>query len=149
MVIRVIDAATAVLVLLALLLAAIVVRRIILQRDGGTIPCSLRLSSQRGGSHSWTHGFCRFGVSELQWFRLFSLSPRPRREFTRNRLKIRGRREPHGAEIIAVPPGAVVLECDLRTYRGGTRNVEIAIPAAALTGFLAWLESSPPGSYMH
>jgi hypothetical protein len=149
MVIQVIDAVTAVLVLLAILLGAVIARRIILQREGGTIPCSLRLPSQRGSGHTWTHGFCRFEASSLQWFRLFSLSPRPRREFTRNRLTIRGRREPHGAELIAVPQGAVVLECDLRTYSEGTRMVEVAIPAAALTGFLAWLESSPPGSYMH
>jgi hypothetical protein len=50
--------------------------------------------------------------------------------------------------VIAVPQGAVILGCDLRTFSGSTRVVEIAVPEIAVTGFLAWLESAPPGSYM-
>jgi hypothetical protein len=148
MIIEIIDLLLGILFLLFLLLAAVVVRRLIIQREGGTIPCGLRLHSARGTGHSWTHGFCRFDAGELQWFRLFSLSPRPRRAFSRNRLTIRSRRVPHGAEVIAVPQAAVVLVCDLRTFSGATREVELAIPEAAVTGFLAWLESAPPGSYM-
>jgi hypothetical protein len=31
---------------------------------------------------------------------------------------------------------------------GDGRRVELAMSVPALTGFLAWLEAAPPGSYM-
>jgi hypothetical protein len=51
------------------------------------------------------------------------------------------RREPSGAEHLALLEGAVVMEC-----RVGDRPVELAMQPSAVTGFLAWLESGPPGS---
>jgi hypothetical protein len=43
----------------------------------------------------------------------------------------------------------VVVECVIGDADpGGADRVELAMSDAALTGFLAWLEAAPPGSYM-
>ena len=52
-----------------------------------------------------------------------------------------GRRDPSGSEQRALERGIVVLEC-----RASGRAVELALDRAAVTGFLAWLESRPPGA---
>jgi hypothetical protein len=39
-----------------------------------------------------------------------------------------------------MPAGATVLRC-----RGEAGELELAMDTDALTGFLSWLESSPPG----
>ena len=48
------------------------------------------------------------------------------------------------AESAALGPGLFVVECKV----GQGDSVELAMSEAALTGFLAWLEAAPPGSYM-
>ncbi len=146
MVIGILDTIVVCLLLVLVAFAAIVVRRLVLQRDGGTIQCALRLHSTRRG-HAWALGLGRYSADGLQWFRLFSLSHRPRRTFARERLTIASRRAPHAAEAIVLPPGAIVLECRLRTFSGRIREVEIAMSESAVTGFLAWLESVPPGTH--
>ncbi len=129
------------LVLLAVLpLVAIAVRRRVLQRRYGTIDLSLRPSSRRDG-RGWVLGVGRFEGDDLQWYRVFSLAPRPRRTLTRRTLLVDGRRTPRGPETLALLSGAVVMEC--RTPEG---QVELAMEAGAVTGFLAWLEARPPGA---
>ena len=58
----------------------------------------------------------------------------------RDGLEIDARREPTGPEAYAMPVGATVLRC-----RSASGEVEIAMGPDALTGFLSWLESAPPG----
>jgi hypothetical protein len=129
------------LVLLAgLLLVAISVRRRLLSREGGAVELSFRLKpkSQGGG---WVLGVGRFVGDELQWFRVFSFSMRPRRTLSRRNLVVRARRKPAGPEALAVLKGAEILE-----LLSGHETVEIALDEAAVTGFLAWLEAQPPGA---
>ena len=131
---------------LALLGAALLVlvlglaRRWVLARAGGTVELSLRLKSP-GHGRGWVNGVGRFVGDELRWYRVFSLSPRPRRRYSRRRLEVLRRRDPSGAEHRALQAGAVVLEC-----RAGGRPVEMAMSSSAVTGFLAWLEATPPGA---
>ena len=101
---------------------------------------SYRLSRKTHG-RGWVLGVGRFSGDELQWFRVFSFSARPRRTLNRRGLVVRRRREPHGPETFALLKGAEVVELTV----GGT-PVEIALDASAMTGFLAWLESIPPGA---
>ena len=129
-----------ILLLLALPLVAVAVRRRILQRRCGTIELSLRLRTLREG-RGWVLGVGRFAGDDLQWYRLFSLAPRPRRTLSRCDLKVTGRRQPVGGETLAVLSGAVVMECV-----AAGQPVQIALDAAAVTGFLAWLEARPPGA---
>ena len=127
------------IVALALLLA-VAVRRRGLQAAGGTVELSLRLK-RPGHGRGWVNGVGRFVDDELRWYRVFSLSLRPRRVLSRRELRVVRRREPSGAEHLALLEGAVVMEC-----RVGDRPVELAMQPSAVTGFLAWLESGPPGS---
>lgn len=129
------------LVLVAgLLLLSISLRRRWLSREGGAVELSLRLRPKSQG-RGWVLGVGRFVGDELQWFRVFSFSPRPRRTLSRRDLHVRGRRTPAGPETLAVPKGVEILE-----LRSGADKVEIALDAGAVTGFLAWLESRPPGA---
>ena len=124
----------------ALPLVALAVRRRVLQRGGGTVDLSLRLRSRTHG-RGWVLGVGRFDGDELQWYRVFSLAMRPRRTLSRRDLKVLARRNPRGPERMALLSGAVVMEC--RSSRG---QVELAMDPSALTGFLAWLEATPPGA---
>lgn len=130
------------LILVALLVAALIylfVRRRLLQRGGGTFDCSVRLSSTRAG-RGWVLGIARYTDDTVQWFRVFSFAPRPRRVFTRKDLVVRSRRSPVPTEALMLYTDHIVVECS-----SGGRVVELAMSEEALTGFLAWLESAPPG----
>jgi hypothetical protein len=118
----------------------LVVRRRVLSRHGGTFELSVRVRSSQAG-RGWVLGLGRYRDERLEWFRIFSPSPRPRRVWQRAQLAITGQREPTGAETFALYGGHVVVEC--RTARG---PVELAMSSSALTGFSSWLESGPPGA---
>jgi hypothetical protein len=122
-------------------LGAFLVRRITLLRRGGTVEMSLRLHPDGQQGRGWALGVGRFVGDELQWFRTFSLSPRPKRILLRHDLEVTERRKPTGGESLALMQGSVVLGC---ANPGGP--LELAMTEAAETGFLSWLESAPPGS---
>jgi Protein of unknown function (DUF2550) len=136
----VLELAIALLVVGLVLLAAMAVRRRLLQRQGGTIELSMRMKPSATG-RGWVLGLGRFEGDALQWYRVFSLSPRPRRSLCRGELEVRDRREPTRVEAHALLSGAVVLCCD-----SSAGPVELGIERGAVTGFLAWLESRPPGA---
>ena len=136
--------ATSILVVAMLLalgiLGAGLLRRVLLHRGGGTIELSLQLKTP-GHGRGWVNGVGRFAGDELQWYRVFSLSPRPRRCYSRRDLRVLTRRDPSGGEHRALLEGAVVMEC---VSSGG--RVDLAMSRSAVTGFLAWLEAVPPGA---
>jgi hypothetical protein len=132
-------AGVAALVLVAALLAVLIRRELIL-RGGGTIDMSVRLNTlvpQRG----WAPGLGRFVGDELRWYRVFSLGLRPRHVLSRRGLRIAGRRAPHGEERLVMAEDWIVVRCD----RAGV-SVDIAFSEATFTGFVSWLESAPPGA---
>jgi hypothetical protein len=125
-------------------------RRRLIQRSGGTFDCSLRwniaaeteASPGRGAptGKGWVYGVARYNGDRIEWFRIFSYAPRPRRVLERSAIEVLARRMPEGEEELALLSDAVVLACLHR----GTR-LELAMSEDALTGFLAWLEAAPPG----
>jgi hypothetical protein len=131
-------------VLAALLVAVVGVfallslRRWLLERRGGTVECSLREPNGRG---VWRLGIGRYHGDELLWFAIFGFRMRPRRVVHRRGLIVAGRRKPEIEEEAALHPDAGIVE-----VRDDGHTVELAMSGAALTGFLAWLEASPPGS---
>ena len=130
-------------VLLALVLlygAGLIVRRRWLSRHGGTFELSYRVRSPRAG-RGWLLGLGRYSGETLEWFRIFSLSPRPKACWRRAELHYEGRRSPEGAEETALYPDHLVIEL---LDRSG--EVELAMSPASLTGFQAWLEARPPGA---
>ena len=129
-----------VVLLLAVLAVAValVVRRVQLLRGGG-VDVSLRRRVVRGAT-GWHVGVGRYRGDELCWFRLTSLWPGPTVVVDRTLLEIVDRRVPTEAEVDAIPTAGVVLRC-----RTPARTVELAMAPGVLTGFLAWLEATPPG----
>ncbi len=119
---------------------SILLRRRVLSRSGGAIELSLRLKVKSQG-RGWVLGVGRFIGDDLQWFRVFSLSPRPRRTLSRRDLVVKTRRPPVGPESLALLKGAEVVELSSRNG-----PVQIAMDPSAMTGFLAWLEARPPGA---
>jgi len=133
------DAAAALLGLVLVYGIALVVRRRVLSRHGGTFELSYRVRSERAG-RGWLLGLGRYSGESLEWFRIFSLSPRPKRSWARSDLTYGGRRDPEGVEQMSLYPDHVVVSCT--TPAGG---LELAMGASSLMGFQAWLESGPPG----
>ncbi len=134
------DAAGAVLLLVLLYGFALVVRRRLITRHGGTFELSHR-ARPSGDGRGWVLGVGRYSGETLEWFRVFSLSPRPKRCWARESLSYDGRREAFGAERMSLYPDHVVICC-----HSPSGEVELAMSAGSLTGFQSWLEARPPGT---
>lgn len=133
--------AAAVLLLIPLLYGlALIVRRRVLSRHGGTFELSCRLHTAHAG-RGWLLGLGRYSGERLEWFRIFSLSPQPRRVWSRGSLSYSGRRDARGAEQMSLYSGHVIVSCT--TPEG---EIELAMSEASLTGFQSWLEAGPPGT---
>ncbi|MDF3050456.1 MAG: hypothetical protein K0R87_2094 [Pseudonocardia sp.] len=129
----------AVLVVACVVALCLVVRRVRLVRGGG-VDVSLRRRLRVASGSGWHSGVGRYRGDELAWFRLTSLWPGPTVVVDRTDLEIVERRTPSPAEVESIPPAGVVLRC-----RTPARTLELAMSPGVLTGFLAWLEATPPG----
>ena len=109
------------------------VRRFNLRRALGTVDASICMAG-----NSWRMGVCRYQDNDLEWFRLASLSVRPKHTFRRSSLELVGRREPTESELVRVQPGSVIVE--LR-YEG--QDILLAMRFDAYTGLSSWLEAGP------
>lgn len=136
----VLDVLGAVVVLTLLALGALALRRRVIARRGGTFDCSLRLRDA-GHGKGWVLGICRYSGDVVEWYRVFSYSPRPRRTFVRRDLQVLDSRDPYGVEVFSLLSGAVVVRCRCR----GEATVELGMSPGSLTGFMSWVESAPPG----
>ena len=136
----VIDTAGVLVLLILAYGLALVVRRRLISRHGGTFELSHRVRPDRDG-RGWVLGVGRYSGETLEWYRVFSLSPRPKRTFPRESLSYDGSRPALGAERTSLYPDHVVICC--RTWSG---EVELAMSGASLTGFQSWLEARPPGT---
>jgi hypothetical protein len=133
----IIAAALLLLVLAAMLVAA---RRTLLERGGGNVECGLR---RPGRDKTWRLGLASYQPDELRWHRIFGFGLRPDEVFARRTLDVLSRRQPTPAETASLGPDIVVIECKAGEY---PEPLELAMGESALTGFLAWLEATPPGS---
>jgi uncharacterized protein DUF2550 len=120
-------------------LSILFVRREMIAR-GGSIELSIRLSTYADG-RGWSPGIARFVGDEMHWYRVFSLSPRPRRVLNRQMFAIQQRRRPDLLEQRSLPGQMVVLRCVSQR-----QPVEIAMEETTVTGFMSWLEAAPPGA---
>jgi hypothetical protein len=127
------------LVFVAGLLALFGWWRVRLVRQGG-VEVAMRTRPDLAASR-WHLGVGRYRGDEFVWYRVTSLITGPNEVVSRAGLRIVQRRKPAGSEAYAMPGGAVVLRC-----RAKGREFELAMGPDALTGFLSWLEASPPGS---
>jgi hypothetical protein len=130
---------TALLVLLAVLVAGVTVafllRRRFLLSGLGAVTMWLRpMRSPR-----WSVGVAWYGGDVLLWYRGVSLAVRPHERFSRADVQVESRRSP-GRDDLALPSDVVVLSI---ATPEGTR--ELAMDNSTVTGFLSWVESAPPG----
>ncbi len=164
-----VDGVGAALLLVLLFGIGIVLRRRLVSRSGGTFELSFRqpppgqspavqrtlarapraaeptavsTTPAATSARGWTLGIGRYSGDVLECFRIFSLSPRPRRRLERATVTYLGQRVPQGMEVHAIYAGHVIIACS--TPRG---PVELALAPDALTGLLAWLEAAPPGRH--
>jgi len=134
-----------ILILLAILLVAVFValwytlRWIRMRRHSG-VSVALRWNPERSRA-GWHLGVGRYAGERFAWYRVWSLRGGPSRVLHRERLRVVERREPVGTELYAVPAGSLVLCCSVDQGE----SLEIAMGPDALTGFMSWLESAPPG----
>jgi hypothetical protein len=124
---------------LVLALGSLFIRRRLLARPG-TIELYLRISTLVVG-RGWAPGFARLAGDQLRWYRMFSFAFRPRRVLSRRALAVESRRPPTGSERFSLPDDWVILRCTSHHA-----PVEMAMAPATLTGFLSWIEASPPGT---
>lgn len=134
------DSAGVVLLLIILFGIVLVVRRRVLSRNGGTFELSVRDADQPEG-RGWVLGLGRYRENSLDWYRIFSPVPFPKRAWRRNDLTFVSQRGPRGSEEYSLYAGHVVVVCS--TPRG---EVELAMSPSSLTGLQSWLEAGPPGS---
>lgn len=128
-------------VLTMLVLAGLLVRRLLLQRDGGFDMC-LRIGPEER-TYGWVFGVGRYRGETLEWHRTFWVGGRTVRGLDRRRLVVLSRREPAEDEVYDLPAEHIVFDCDLGGFR-----VEVSMPEDAATGFRSWLEAAPPGEHV-
>lgn len=115
------------LVLLALI--GLLVRVRLLATQDGSFECALR----RAGEKEWTSGVAYFGDDAVLWYRLVSLSIRPKRQLPREELEIQElRRRGTGGRVVD-------LSC-----RVGEEELELAMHEESFSALVAWIESAAP-----
>jgi hypothetical protein len=140
-----------VLVLIILAAAALASRRYLLERSGGTVECALRLPA---GSGAWRLGVLSYQQHDsLRWHGALGLLLRPEYVFHRRALSVVSRRPAEPSEASTIGADRIVVEVTAEPTADGPgpldgKHAELAMTEQALTGFLAWLEASPPGSYL-
>lgn len=133
--------ALALVVVLGLPVVFLASRRRWLSRQGGLFDCSVRLSTKTPGA-GWALGVARYSGDNLEWFRVFSPSLRPRLIFPRS-ISIAGeQRDPDAIESVVLADDQRILTLELID----NTSWQLAMSTASLTGLLSWLESSPPGA---
>ncbi|MGQ0632809.1 MAG: DUF2550 domain-containing protein [Sporichthyaceae bacterium] len=132
------DVVVGMLVAVISLGLVLTLRRIALTRRVGTFRASLRRGAHDDGD-GWSYGIGRYHGDRIEWYRLFSLAPRPKHVVTRRSLLVHHRRPASPAELHSVPGGSLVAVC---TYSG--ENLELALTPGSMTGFLSWVEAAPP-----
>ena len=140
----------AVLVLIVLAAAVLASRRYLLERSGGTVECALRIPV---GSGAWRLGVLSYQHDSLSWHGALGVLLRPEREFHRRSLSVVSRRPADPSETVTLGADRIVVEVRVKPAADEPASpsgelVELAMTDQALTGFLAWLEASPPGSHL-
>jgi len=143
-------------VLLFLAAAVLATRRYLLERSGGTVDCALRSPP---GSGAWRLGVLTYAHDSLRWHGALGVLLRPEYTFHRRSLSVVSRRPAEPSEAVTLGTERIVVEVSVKPAADSAgslvsanaesaENVELAMTEQALTGFLAWLEASPPGSHL-
>ena len=125
-------------------LTALFVRRRWLSTRGGVVDCGLRKDNDRRGS-AWTMGIARYEGEVFEWYRVFSVSFRPKVVFPRASTHITGRRQIDDLEALALFDDHDIISVTSVNAKGQPGAYELSMTPASVTGLMSWLEASPPG----
>jgi Protein of unknown function (DUF2550) len=105
----------------------------VLSRRIGSFECAARPAGDPG--RAWTSGIAHYGSGRIDWWRSWSLAPRPAWTWWRRDLAVLGR-----APFVG-PDGRdqLVVRC-----RDRDTEFELTMSADAFAGLTAWLEAAPP-----
>lgn len=135
---------TLVCVVIAMLpFALLYLRRRWLTGQGGLFDCAYRLREDATGA-GWVLGVARYRGENLEWFRSFSLSMRPKMVFPRALTSYVHQRSPVGLEAIALFEDSMIVT--LRDRVSG-RTSALSMAPEEVLALMSWLESAPPGSH--
>ncbi len=156
-----VEAALSASAVLLLVLAVLFATRVlILGRSRGAFDCSWR--PVEGGR--WALGVARVTHDAVEWWRVMSLSPRPRSTWRRSALQVTASRAAEPGGVPGLLAGSLVVSCAPRGEGGGGGGAgsgagsgtgepdgafELAMTRDAYTGFASWLESAPPRGAGH
>ena len=105
---------------------------------------SARKSASGGTGRDLSPGHASYQGDEVCWYGALDVRFRPDQVLHRRSLRVQSRRPSLAADASVLGAGRVVVELST----GDSDNVELALTEEALTGFLSWLEASPPGSHL-
>ena len=123
--------------------ALLYLRRRWLTGQGGLFDCAYRLREDATGA-GWVLGVARYRGENLEWFRSFSLSMRPKMVFPRALTSYVHQRSPVGLEAIALFEDSMIVT--LRDRVSG-RSSALSMAPEEVLALMSWLESAPPGSH--
>jgi hypothetical protein len=100
-----------------------------------------------------------YAHDSLRWHGALGVLLRPEYTFHRRSLSVVSRRPAEPSEAVTLGTERIVVEVSVKPAADSAgslvsanaesaENVELAMTEQALTGFLAWLEASPPGSHL-
>ena len=127
------------ILIFGLVIGGFVARRHLLARNAATFDCSLRRDLPRR-SRGWMLGVARYESDRLEWFRIFTVNPRPAKVLMRSLLDTLEWRNPTQNEVDSILPDSVIVRCSY-----AHEVLELAMTKSDYTGFATWLESAPPG----
>lgn len=128
----------AVVLLIVLPILSLYLRRRVLSNRGGVFDCGLRFDLSRP---SWILGLARYEGETLEWYRVFSVSLKPKLVIARGSVEILGRRLPNEIERVALFEPSEVVTARLLGDRPGP--VELAMSPESVTGMMSWIEAGP------
>lgn len=125
-------------------LTALFVRRRWLEIRGGVVDCGLRKKKEtRGGA--WSMGIARYDGENFEWYRVFSVSFRPKVVFSQQFTQIVRYREMVPLETMALFDDHTIITVVTQSASNGVEEYELSMTVPSLTGLMSWLESAPPG----
>lgn len=133
-----------ILVLVCVLLSGLFLRRRVLSRGGVVLDCALRRPD--ASASGWMTGMVRYREERLEWYKVFSLSVRPKVSLPRRTSRVVSHRLLEPNEVELLPGLDVVTRIEGPADASGrSQTVELGMSGAATTALMSWLEASPPG----
>lgn len=104
-----------------------------LNRRVGSFTCAVRRGT---GDAPWVSGVAQYGAESLYWWRLWTLSPRPARTWSRSRLEVIERGALDGTSRL---DRTLLVRCEI-----DGEQLDLVMSPEAYAGLTSWLEAAPP-----